>query len=281
MVSKGPHLGPRKRRRALQVALVGLVLACVIGFAVWNAAAHYARGVRALKGHSYFLAAYEFSAARVLFFPYRDAQLLEDTAQRAAVAIADDALRKPREAAVIGQLKKAGARLKANDADGVFTTLQAIDAVDLQTALDGNGTVRESADALAKGLTAASRRALRNGAWGRARGFAAALLVLEPSSELAANLAARAQTGQDLSTKLHKAKDAARRGQWRVALRIALTVLAVQKDFPGAAAVVADARHALAPKPKPKPKPVARTGGSTKQPTSAPPITTAPQPAPP
>ena len=84
--------------------------------------------------------------------------------------------------------------------------------------------------------------------------FAAALLVLEPSSELAVALGARARTGAELNAKLGEAKDAAQRGKWRAALRLALAVVAIQKDFPGAAAVVADARDALAPKPRPSPQ---------------------------
>src|SRR5450759_2345354 len=68
-------------------------------------------------------------------------------------------------------------------------------------------------------------KARRNAAWGRAGRFAAALLVLEPSSELAVALGARARTGEDLSAKLGKAKDAARRGKWRAALRIALAAV--------------------------------------------------------
>ena len=277
-VSKDPYQAARKRLRrlrALRVALVGLVLACVIGLLLWNAAAHYARGVHAFKVHSYSRAAYEFNHARVLFFPYRDAELLEAQAQRAAIVVAYGALRKQAEARLVAQLEKARDRLAASDADGVLTTLRAIDAGDLQSGLDGNETVRESADTLAEDLAAASRRALRNGAWGRAGRFAAALLVLEPSSELAVTLGARAQTGLDLSAKLDKAKDAARRGRWQVALRTALAVLAVQKDFPGAAAVVADARGALAPKP------AARTAGSSTQATGGPATTTTPQPPPP
>ena len=276
-VWKDPYLAARKRVRALKVALVGLVLACVAGLLVWNAADHYARGVQAFKIHSYSLAAYEFSAARVLFFPYRDAQILEDQAQSAAVDMAADALHKQAEAPVVALLEKAGARLDANDANGVLATLQAIGAIDLQATLAGNATAREAADALARGLAIASRSALHNQAWDRAGRFAAALLQLEPSSQQAVNLASQARTGQDLSAKLGEAKDAARRGKWKMALRTALAVLAVQKDFPGAAAVVADARRALAPKPRP----AASTAGSSTQATVSPAATSAPQPPPP
>jgi len=281
-VWKDPDQAARRRLRAVQAALVGLVVACVIGLLLWNSAIHYARGVDALQYHSYSRAVYEFSAARVLVFPYRDARSLEQQARRALVA--EDAQYEQaaaREAAVVAQLGKAGDRLEARDADGVLATLQAIGAGDLQAALDGNRTARESADALAEDLAAASRRALGNAAWGRAGRFAAALLVLEPSSELAVALGARVRTGEDLSAKLNKAKDAARRGQWHEALRTALAVLAVQKDFPGAVAVVADARDALAPKPKPKPKPAATTAAPPTQATGGSATTTPPPPPPP
>ena len=253
-VWKDPYLAAHRRLRAVQVALVVLVLACVVGVLLWTAAIHYARGVDALKVHSYSTAVSEFSVARVLVFPYRDARSLEDQARSALVA--EDARYEQaaaREAAVVAQLAQAGVRLGAGDAAGVLAALQGIGADDLRAMLVTSQPARESADALAQELTAASRRALGNAAWVRAGSFAAALLVLEPSSQLAVALGAKARTGEDLSAKLGKAKDAARRGEWRVALRLALAVLAVKNDFPGAVAVVADARDALAPKPKSKP----------------------------
>jgi hypothetical protein len=269
----------RSHRRAVQVVLLGLVLVCVVGLLVWNAAAHYARGVEALKAHAYYRAAYEFSAARVLVFPYRDAQILEDQAQRAAAAAAADAFRRQGETRLVAQLEGVTARLRANDAGGVLTALQAIDAADLQTALAGDGTVPAIADTLAKAILAASRSALRSGAWSRAGRYAAALLVFEPSSQQAMNVVTQARTGQDLSNKLKQAKDAARHGKWQLALRTALAVLAAQKDFPGATAVVVDARKALAPKPKPKP--AASTVRAPTQPTGGSVTPTAPQPPPP
>jgi len=284
-VWKDPSLAARKRLLAVRVTLVVLVLALVIGALLWIAATHYARGVEALKVHSYSWAANEFSLARVLVFPYRDARSLEEQARRALTA--EDALREQteaRRAAVVAQLEMAGARLATSDADGVLTTLQAINQDDLQATLARSETARESADALAEDLAAALNRALGNAAWGRAGRFAAALLVLEPSSELAAALGARARTGEELSAQLGKAKDAAQRGRWRAALRIALAVLATQKDFPGAAAVVADARAALAPKPKPaatRPPPAAATAASPTRATGGSVTPTAPQPPPP
>jgi cell division septation protein DedD len=285
-VWRDPDLAAFRRARARRVALVVLavvfVVALVIGMQFDLAAVRYGSGVEALKIHSYSRAAREFAAARVFGFPYRDARALEEQASRAAVG--DVALRGQSEAlrvAIVARLQKAGARLAAGDAGGVLKTLQGIDQNDLQATLTSSETVRESADALALDLGAASRKALGNAAWGRAGHFAAALLLLEPSSKRAAALRAHARTGEDLSAELGQAKDAARRGKWRAALRLALAVLARQKGFPGAAAVVADARHALAPKPAPvaaqpaQPAPPAQpaTGGST--------TPVAPQPPPP
>ena len=106
--------------------------------------------------------------------------------------------------------------------------------------------------------------------------------MLEPGSEQASRSPIARSPARGCRTKLGEAQDAARRGQWREALRLALAVVAARKDFPGAAALVADARVALAPKPKPKPAPTQApvvaappdTGGSTTP-------TTPPQPPPP
>ena len=59
-----------------------LVVVGVIGLVVLNAAMHYSRGVAALNDQSYAAAAAEFSAAKLLIFPYRDAEVLADRARR-------------------------------------------------------------------------------------------------------------------------------------------------------------------------------------------------------
>ena len=282
---KDPYLTASRRARAVRVAVVVIIVALVIGVLLWIAATHYARGVAALEDHAYSTAVSEFSVARVLVFPYRDAQSLEAQARRALQA--EDARyeqAEARRAAAVALLEKAGARLEAGDPDGVRSALQAIDVNDFQAALTRSDSVREAADALALDLAAAARRALGNAAWGRAGKYAAALLLLEPSSDLAVALGARERTGAKLSAKLGEAKDAAQRGEWRTALRIALAVIATQKDFPGAAAVVADARHALAPKPKPtatQPAPAATTAASPPQAGGGSGTTKPPQPPPP
>ena len=104
---------------------------------------------------------------------------------------------------------------------------------------------------LAKDLTTEGRKALARLEWGRAGRYAAALLLLDPSSVAADEITAKAEAGQRLSAKLAEARQAARDGEWRKALRLALAVQAARKDFPGAASLVADARKALKPKPQP------------------------------
>ena len=279
---RDPRLAARRRSLFLKASFVVLILASLIGLSLWTAAAHYARGVRALEVHSYTWAVTEFAAARFLAFPYRDARSLEEQARQALAA--EEALRNrtdARQAGVVTQLEKASSQLEADDADGVLATLLAIKAADLQAALRGGGAARRPADMLATDLTLASRGALSHRAWRRAGSYAAALLILEPSSERAARLGARAQKGQDLSAMLGRAKDAARHGRWRTALRLGLAVLAAEKGFPGAAAVVADARHALAPKPKPaKTQTAAATtpANPPTQPVTRPTTPTAPPP---
>ena len=282
-----PYLTASRRARVVRVAVVVIIVALVIGVLLWMASTHYARGVAALEDHAYSTAVSEFSVARVLVFPYRDARSLEEQAQRALQAEeARYEQAETRRAAAVALLDKAGARLEAGDPDGVLGALQAIEVNDFRAALNRSESVRRTAEALALDLAAAARRALGNASWGRAGKYAAALLVLEPSSALAAGLGGQALTGAELSAKLGKAKAAAQRGEWRTALRIALSVIATQKDFPGAAAVVADARDALAPKPKPKPAatqpaPAATTAASPPQAGGGSGTSTPPQPPPP
>ena len=263
------------RSRALWLAL--LLLATVVGLLVLNAAVHYARGVRDLEAHHYSLAAREFSSARILILPYRDARILETQAERAVVDATGAALDKQAQDRLLGEFKTASDRLKAGDAKGVLAALRAIDPVELQTSLAGTGVLRQSAAALQSNITTAARKSAQRMAWDAATRYAAALLILNPSSALAVTLTNEARTGKDLSAKLSKARDAARHGKWRLALRTALAIVAAQKDYPGAAAVVAEARRAIAPKPKPTAStsrpPAQTTGGST--------TTTPAQPPPP
>ena len=279
---RDPDAGSRRRSLVLRVAAAVLIGAFVAGCLVWIAAGHYARGVEALNDHAYSAAAGELSAATVLGISYRDAASLEAQARRAADAeAAARAQEQERVSAVVAKLEDAVARLDAGDSFGVLAALKAIPPRDLRATLQSDAGARQSADAMADDLAVSAATALQDAKWGRAGRLAAALLLLDPSSKPAVALATRAQTGQDLSAQLEKAREAARRGQWRTALRLAQAVVAVHKGFPGAAALIADARVALAPKPKPAPTPAATvvaaptptTGGST--------TTSPPQPPPP
>ncbi len=266
---KDPYGRPRWRRLMLPLLIGVLVLVGAIGLVALNAERHYSRGVAALDDRSYAQAAAELSSAKLLVIPYRDAQVLADEARRElAVQTADAAKARQRVDAVTAALDDAAARLDAGDAAGVLAALQALRPSDVRAALRGSAGAREAARALTQDLTAAAEEALGQLKWARAGRFAAALLVLRPSSAKAEALAARAGTGEELSARLAKARDAAHRGLWRRALRLALAVTAVREGFPGAAAVIADARKALAPKPAAKPAATAATTTTTPAATS-------------
>jgi hypothetical protein len=247
------YLAHRRRRIVVGVAVALLVALALVGWAVLNAASHYARGVEALGDGSYESAVTELSAATILVVPYRDAQALVAQAQAQIAAersAREEAMTRSRIAG--DALSDASRALDGEDAQGVVAALQPLSGDDVRAAL-GGGEVGAAADALALRLTGAAKEALKRGQWGRAATYAAALLVLEPRGSSAEGLAAKAKTGAELSARLASARDAARRGKWRQALRLALAVTEVRRDFPGAASVVAAARKALAPKPSPRP----------------------------
>ncbi len=235
-----------------------VIVGGVLGVLLWVAASHYSRGVEALNAGAYSRAMGEFSSATVLVFPYRDARALEEQARRGleAETVASEAAAS-RVSAVVAGLGEAGALLTAGKASGVLAALEAIPAGDLRTTVAADDAARASATALKDDLAVAATAALRKLEWGRAGRLAAALLVLDPANEQASAFATKAVTGEKLSAKLAEAQAAARTGRWRTALRLGLAVVAVRKDFPGAAALVADARQALKPKPKPTPVQVA------------------------
>ncbi len=266
-----PYVAVRRRRISLVALVAAIIIGAVIGLVVLNAATHYSNGVAALRDGSYAQAATEFSAAKLLVFPYRNAQSLADRARSDLSAqVAAEQTATARLDAVTAAFDAAGAKLELRDAPAVLAALQPLPAADLRAALEDSAAARRSSRVLTQDLTAAAREALRRLQWSRADALAAALLVLDPASQEAASVTAKAATGKQLSARLAKAKDAARRGKWHEALRLALAVTAVRDGFPGAATVIADARKALAPKPKPSPPPAAAatvtapaaTGGS-------------------
>ncbi len=271
-----------RRRLWLFVGIAVAVAACVVGILVFNAAGHYSRGVAALEAGSYGQAAAELSAARLLVFPYRDAQLRKEQAQRGlTVETADAARAEAMVERVSGALDEAAAALGARDSDAVLVALQAVRSKDLRAVLKNDTDVHRAAAALGEDLTTAAELALSNQKWGRAGQYAAALLWFDPSAPEAKALADKATTGQRLSARLAAARDAARLGHWREALRLALAVTTARRSFPGAAALVADARRELAPKPSPTVQAAATTpttvtptttsGGSSSGSTSQPP----------
>ena len=247
------HAAHRVRRLVVGVVIAVVVAAALAGLVVWNAAAHYSRGVDALRDGSYAAAADELSAAKLVVLPYRDSRVLADQARsRLTAEIGVRQQVEAREAAVAGALEQAGTALESGDAAAVVAALTPVPASDLKAVLKDSAQVRTAARRLKDRLTVAARSALGRSEWGRAQRYAAAVLVLDPAARSATALGAQAKTGAALTAKLADARDAAGKRQWRTALRLALAVTAARKDFPGAAALVAEARKALAPKPSPK-----------------------------
>ena len=266
------------RRRLLLGVLIGVSAAVVIaGLLVVNAQIHYSHGVQALSQHAYAKAAAELSAANLVGLSYRDAPMLAQAAKRGVMAQADaEATAVTRVSSVNDALARAQTALEQGSAQRALKALQSVDAADLRAIVKQDADASAAATALAGGLTTAAGEALGTQAWGRAGRFAAALLVLDPSSDKAGALAARATQGQKLSARLAEAQDAARRGQWHKALSLALAVRAAQSGFPGASTLIAEAHKALKPKPAPKPATTSTassastgTGGGTSSGTSS------------
>ena len=244
-----------RRRRLLILGLAGLAVAAVLfaaGLFVLDANTHYSRGVAALESGAFARAQAELSQADILGVPYRDASVLVGQARRelTAQAAGDEAAAALTEE-VGAALAQAASALKRQRAPQVLAGLGSVPAEDLQTVLAQDDVAAQTAAGLAKELTTEGRKALSSLEWGRAGRYAAALLLLDPSSVVAGEITAKAESGQNLSAKLADAKQAARAGEWRKALRLALAVQAARKDFPGVASLVADARAALKPEPQP------------------------------
>jgi hypothetical protein len=245
------------------------VLVLAFALLLVNAQQHYTRGVAALERASYQEAVAELSSAKLLVIPYRDASQLAERAERElTLSIADSMDAQARVEEVSTALREASEAVGAGSVQGVLTALGAVKAADLRAVLRAEAGAAQTAEALAKDLTTEGRKALRTLEWERAARSASALLVLDPSSAVGKSIAGDAAAGKKVSAKLAEAKAAARDGEWRKALRLALAVLAAHKGFPGAQAVVADAREALKPKPKPAETqtvttPETSTGGTT------------------
>lgn len=254
-----------KRRVALLALAIVTAVGAVIGLSALNAAAHYERGTAALAARQYQLAAAEFSSASVLGASYKDANLRAQDALRFAQLTASGAVVRQRERRVLDALKRAGSLLEPPRPAALIVALRRLDGEELRDLTAQASAVTDAVERLAKRLAARARRALAKARWGQAEQFALALAVLDPADRDAQALRKRAGAGRVLAQRMSVARSAARRGDWRIALRTARQVLAAQKGYPGAAALVADARRALAPKPRPTatPRPAAAQAPSS------------------
>jgi hypothetical protein len=272
------QIAERRRRlwRTAQAVAIAMLATVVVVGVVWNARVHYDRGLAALASEQYATAARELAAARILFFSYRDAEALAGTAQARAAAADDAAARAEAQLErSLRLLERADARLTAGDAAG---TLALVRRATTSTVWLQDDQAVASAQALAARLRLAAREALGDQAWKRAATLAAALQALLPGDVAAQTLAGEARTGLKLTETLAAARAAARRGDWRTALRLALRVTREQPGFPGAAGLVAEARSAL----RPPPEPAATAPAPSPSPTAAPPqAPSAPAPPPP
>jgi len=275
-----PWFERERRARRLKIIVVAsvacAVLVAVFSGVLWNANAHYERGRNALVRGQYYTAVDEFAGAYFFTFPYRDAAALGATAERSlALATAAAASDRRRRDTVTQLLQKADERLSQGNAAGVVEAIDAARRVvpdgPLPLAAEATGLSTQLAlriDAVAASDLAAAR-------WNSAERLAMAWLALWPGTADATELLAAARSGAALQAKLARARAAAAAGHWRLARRLALAVLAARKDFPGAAAVVSEARAALAPKPAPAPaaatSPPPSSGSSVGTPPAAPP----------
>lgn len=244
----------RRRRIVSAVSVAGALLVAVSAAVLWNANAHYARGRDMLADGRYATAVDEFAAARFFSLPYRDAAALEASAQRSLSAALTEARADRRlRATVTRLLEKAEEGLAQGNAAGVVAAVAAARRVVPDGPLPLAVGSEDLTTRLVRLLHSEASGDLAAGHWNRATQLATANLAVLPSDGDAADLLAAARTGAALQARLDKARSAAAAGRWRIALRLAQAVLAARKGFPGAAAVVAEARIALAPKPAPRP----------------------------
>ena len=229
-----------------------MLLALAAAWLVTDAARNYDRGRAAMSAQQYGTAAEDFAAARVLTIWYRDAAGLQLRAQRALEQeSAQAAASRQVRAQVAGLLRRAGVGLAAHQEGAVVVALAQARRLVPQGPLAAAGD-QGPAHALAVALVAHGKRALRAGHWHTAGRLAAALRLLAPGAHAGRLLAARSREAAALQAQLAAARAAAHRHHWHRALRLARRTLRRWPGFPGAAAVVAEARAALKPKPKHK-----------------------------
>ncbi len=180
----------------------GVVLVLVALLAVWDvrsAAAHYERGRQALDAERYSAAIQEFNAARILAFPYRDADTL---AAEAAAALnsgmTQEAKRQTRlEAAVRANIKLADKSLMKGDAAAAARALTDARERVPEGELSGDSLTLALLHALATRLNNMCRRALAEGHWRTAAMCAQAPLVIDPEDAAALRFTAKARRGAE------------------------------------------------------------------------------------
>ena len=270
--SPDPYRQEARRRRFKLAIVCGGVLALVALLAVWSvrsAAAHYERGRQALDAERYSEAIQELNAARILAFPYRDADTL---AAEAADALNSDMMQEAQrqtrlENAVRAYVRLADTSLRKGDAAATARALASARELVPEGELPGDSSTLALLRGLATRLNDTCRKALAEGRWRTAAVCTQAALLIDPKDAAALRLTAKTRRGAQLQERLDDARAAADRGQWKRALLQATAVLDAWPGFPGAASLVSAAKTALAPKPTPSP-------------TAAPP-TTPPAPPPP
>jgi hypothetical protein len=263
----------RLRRKVAAGSIVAVVLLAFLTYSlVQDAAEHYRLGQQALEEDRYLTALDEFNAAHILRFSYRDARALAVQAAAALDVAADLAREQHRvESAVTALVRRAAARVDAGDARGADTALAEARALVPDGTLSQEAVTLTLLDELAGALRRAAQAALLDARWADARAYATALLAVDPQDESGQRQRARSEKGTRLERRLDEARAAARRGQWRRALRLALVVQDAWRGFPGASALIARARAALAPKPSPTPTSAAVTPTPEPQPPAPPP----------
>ena len=247
------QLRERRRKRVVTVAVAAAVmiaLVLAVGGAVWMANVHYERGKRAFAIGAYDWAVSEFSAARILVFPYRDAAGEERAARAALVRQASiDRANDKIKVQVLATYRDAGRRLAADDTAGVRAALQSARAQLSNSALGDDPDVQEVVSDLQTRVRLSATWALEAGRWRQAASYASLVLLLDPTDHEAKDIARKAAAGMALQARFATALAASRAHEWTRTLTLALSVLHTQPGFPGAAHLVAAARAALRPRP--------------------------------
>jgi hypothetical protein len=240
------RLARRRRRIVITSVVVVVLLLEAAGVVIWNAQSHYGRGQSALAAGADALAAEEFSQATLLGLPYRDAAALETQAR---ASMAADIEEREAEAArydtVFKRLDRAAAALRSGDPDDVLAASRAAGKAGLAELAADSPRVADAQRELLGGVVVATRKALADARWRDAGVLAAAAIALDGARDEWTALARRAEKGDELATVVERAREAADRGSWRTALRLAQQVLAERSEFPGAARVAERARAAL------------------------------------